>query len=135
MCSRLTRLATCSYKRSYVNLATVDPDDLMSTNGRGLSGLPYLSLVTTNIPVKARTFYLVGTTTHSGLFSGERSRQVCVQIADVIWERAISVIGAVRKCRTLYFHTFRPGVTFSTYVRKNGKHAWISVAVLGMTVD
>ncbi|KAI0930512.1 hypothetical protein AcV5_007201 [Taiwanofungus camphoratus] len=91
----------------------------MSTNGRGLSGLPYLSPVTTNIPVKAGTFYLVGTTTHSGLFSGERWRQVCIQIADVIWERAISVIGAVWKCRTLYFHTFRRDVTFSTYVRKN----------------
>ncbi|OBZ68899.1 hypothetical protein A0H81_11395 [Grifola frondosa] len=82
--------------------------------------LTFADVVTQNdISITPSLFFLVGITTYSCLTKKDKSRQICVTVSDLVWDRAVAVIGAVYGIKDIYFPTFMHGVSFSTYARKD----------------
>jgi hypothetical protein len=64
-------------------------------------------------------FYTVGIVRHSDLFTGDKSRQICVVPSDLIWNRAAAIMGKFFNETKLAFGTFYNGISFSTLKRKD----------------
>jgi hypothetical protein len=77
-------------------------------------------------------FYTVGIVRHSDLFTGEKSRQICVVPCDLVWNRVAVVMGRFFHQNKLAFGTFYNGISFSTLKWKEkdaGRHQLSSVGM------
>jgi hypothetical protein len=111
--SRLEKFAVSPCLTNLVNIATCDPT-LYRANGRYHTVVGHNA--TKDNPV---LFYTVGIVRHSDLFTGDKSRQICVVPSDLVWNRAAAVMGKFFNETKLAFGTFYNGISFSTLKRKD----------------
>ncbi|OBZ69807.1 hypothetical protein A0H81_10153 [Grifola frondosa] len=117
---RFEQIATFRGTTQLINLAVIDdPTGTLTTTSRS----QFLAM--RSEPTQPALFYLVGISTYCNLFSDfnspQRNHQICVAISDLIWDRAVAVIGTLYNTQKLYFSTFQGGVSFATYMRENNR--------------
>jgi len=66
-------------------------------------------------PNDVASFFTVGVVQHSGLISGDRTRQICIAPPRETWPRTSAFIGNVMRQRRLFFQSYRRGLSFSTW--------------------
>ncbi|OBZ67260.1 hypothetical protein A0H81_12768 [Grifola frondosa] len=115
---RLSIFAVQPGSHAISNLGAVNPAQLTTTT---IGHSRYIGHMQTSsdISITPSLFFLVGITTYSCLTKKDKSRQICVTVSDLVWDRAVAVIGAVYGIKDIYFPTFMHGVSFSTYARKD----------------
>lgn len=108
--ARLARIEElkCTFS-NIINLATADPANFAIERG-------YISRKGSPKPTR---FFLIGSSTYSSCFTGDKARQICVAFSNRSFPRAMAVIGQTLQKTEFVVPTFRNGASISTKRRKS----------------